>query len=260
MAQAIERQAAAHYSDAQLLRTVKELTSNEQAALAAALGDESKPSSANPNDIFWGRHGARARSFLFPVRGILQSVLDATSCKKSDEEPAGIANVTYRADGRVERIQTNWSGRNAACAPVVEALASLVLAEPREPVVQGASQWLLLPLDPSILACMDQSEPADDPPVPYGSRKWAGPPRQTRDVSPVYPEAIKRSRIQGVVVLEANVSKTGCVTSARVLRSLVPSLDIAALSAVLGWQFEPSVIDGRPVPVTFGIDLNFKLR
>ena len=65
-------------------------------------------------------------------------------------------------------------------------------------------------------------------------------------------------RIQGVVVIEAVISRTGCVSGARLLRS--PYLDNPAMIAVSAWKWEPTRVNGVPVPVIMTVQVNFKLN
>jgi protein TonB len=61
-----------------------------------------------------------------------------------------------------------------------------------------------------------------------------------------------------VVVIEVVVNEFGNVTQPRILRS-IPLLDEAALEAVRQWQFAPSILNGRPVPVVMTTTVNFVL-
>jgi protein TonB len=63
-----------------------------------------------------------------------------------------------------------------------------------------------------------------------------------------------------VVVLDAVISSTGCVRNLRVMHSVYPSLNLAALVAVSEWQFKPTVVDGVPVPVQMNVTVNFTLK
>jgi TonB family protein len=83
-------------------------------------------------------------------------------------------------------------------------------------------------------------------------------PRKLKDVKPRYPEEAKDSRIQGIVILECVISKEGKVVDVRVLRS-VPGLDKAAQDAVRQWLYEPTLLDGQPVPVIMTVTVNFRL-
>lgn len=85
------------------------------------------------------------------------------------------------------------------------------------------------------------------------------PPAKVKDVKPVYPEAAKSAKVQGVVILEAVIGADGKVVDAKVLRS-VPALDQAALDAVKQWEFTPSLLNGKPMPVVMTVTVNFKLQ
>lgn len=83
------------------------------------------------------------------------------------------------------------------------------------------------------------------------------PPR--REGVPQYPEQAQAAGIEGVVLVEILIDETGQVADARVLRS-IPLLDEAALQAVRQWRFEPTVIDGKPVPIRMVTTVNFTRR
>ena len=57
---------------------------------------------------------------------------------------------------------------------------------------------------------------------------------------------------------EIVIDHEGIVTDARIVKS-IPLLDDAALRAVRGWRFEPTIIDGRPVPVRMVVTVSFTL-
>ncbi|HMA55023.1 MAG TPA: energy transducer TonB, partial [Acidobacteriota bacterium] len=85
------------------------------------------------------------------------------------------------------------------------------------------------------------------------------PPKPVKQVSPVYPEAARRGRVEGIVILEAKADEKGDVVDARVLRS-IPLLDQAAIDAVKQWKYEPLVIDGEPRKVIFTVTVRFMLK
>ena len=76
---------------------------------------------------------------------------------------------------------------------------------------------------------------------------------------PVYPPDAQANKITGVVIVEATIDAQGKVRNARVLRS-IPELDAAALDAVRQWEFEPTLLNGQPVPVIMTVTLNFTLQ
>ena len=85
-------------------------------------------------------------------------------------------------------------------------------------------------------------------------------PTKIRDVRPVYPADAQASHTEGIVILEAIIGPEGSVTEARVMRSISPSLDQAALDAVRQWVFTPTLLNGAPVSVIMTVTVNFALR
>ena len=85
-------------------------------------------------------------------------------------------------------------------------------------------------------------------------------PKEVSRVQPQYPEAARKARLQGIVILEAIITKSGSVDSVRVLRGLNPLLDTAAMQAVSRWRYEPATFNGRPVPVYLTVTVTFKLQ
>lgn len=77
-------------------------------------------------------------------------------------------------------------------------------------------------------------------------------------MNPVYPDIARQARVQGVVILEATIGPGGDVTAVRVLRG-IPLLDQPAIDAVKQWTYEPTQLNGVPVPVIMTVTVNYKL-
>jgi TonB family protein len=77
---------------------------------------------------------------------------------------------------------------------------------------------------------------------------------------PLYPEAARRARIQGVVVLECIIGKSGNVTDVKVLRGLPLGLTESAVDAVRSWKFKPSTLNEKPVEVLYILTVRFNLQ
>ena len=77
---------------------------------------------------------------------------------------------------------------------------------------------------------------------------------------PLYPEAARRARIQGVVVLECIIGKSGDVTDVKVLRGLPLGLTESAVDAVRSWKFKPSTLNEKPVEVLYILTVRFNLQ
>jgi TonB family protein len=82
------------------------------------------------------------------------------------------------------------------------------------------------------------------------------PPMKVKNVAPVYPEIAKSARVTGAVVIEATIDEDGKVVDTKVLHS-VPLLDQAALDAVRQWEYTPTQLNGKPVPVVTTVTINF---
>lgn len=78
--------------------------------------------------------------------------------------------------------------------------------------------------------------------------------------SPIYPDAAKRARIQGVVVLEAVIGTDGLVQDLNALRPLPLGLTEAAEDAVRRSRYKPATLRGEPVPVKYIIPVRFNLQ
>jgi len=77
-------------------------------------------------------------------------------------------------------------------------------------------------------------------------------------VDPSYPLLAKQMKVQGAVVLEALISKSGSIQDIQVL-SGPAILSEAAREAVKQWHFQPAMKDGRPVNVQISVEVGFRL-
>jgi protein TonB len=77
---------------------------------------------------------------------------------------------------------------------------------------------------------------------------------------PQYTEIARKARIQGVVIVQAIVTKTGDVQDVKVLKGLPMGLDTAAADAVKKWKFKPATLNGKPVDVYYNLTVNFTLQ
>lgn len=79
-----------------------------------------------------------------------------------------------------------------------------------------------------------------------------------RKVQPAYPPLARQARIQGTVLLQAEISKTGDIENLHVINGH-PMLTNAALDAVKQWKYRPYILNGEPVEVETQITVNFTL-
>ena len=77
---------------------------------------------------------------------------------------------------------------------------------------------------------------------------------------PVYPEDAKAQGVEGRVLIQAIISKTGEVMSPRVTNTDIdPRLAKAALDAVSQWHYAPTLLNGMPVETLNTIEVEFSL-
>jgi len=79
-----------------------------------------------------------------------------------------------------------------------------------------------------------------------------------RKVNPTYPPLARQARIQGTVVLQAQISKDGSIENLTLV-SGHPMLAPAAIEAVKQWKYKPYLLNGEPVEVDTQVQVNFTL-
>jgi len=77
-------------------------------------------------------------------------------------------------------------------------------------------------------------------------------------VDPVYPPLAHQARVQGTVVLQIVIDKSGSVVNLQLV-SGHPMLAPAAIEAVKQWKYQPYTVDGSPVEVQTQVQVNFSL-
>ena len=85
-------------------------------------------------------------------------------------------------------------------------------------------------------------------------------PELLRRIEPQYPEAARKARIEGVVILDAVIAASGEVEEVRVIRSAGKLLDDAAAEALKRWTYLPATLNGRSVRVLLTVTVNFRLH
>ena len=77
-------------------------------------------------------------------------------------------------------------------------------------------------------------------------------------VQPNSPPLARQARIQGQVVLQAEISKEGTIQNLQLI-SGHPMLAPAAIEAVKQWRYKPYLLNGEPVAVDTQVVVNFTL-
>jgi protein TonB len=105
-------------------------------------------------------------------------------------------------------------------------------------------------------------QPAPPSPVSGSPGSSSGPSREAKQISvtrPVYPEIAKTARVEGTVVVSAEVDEKGKVTDARAVSGPM-QLRQAAIDAVRQWKYEPALANGRPTATRVTVNIAFQLQ
>jgi len=84
-------------------------------------------------------------------------------------------------------------------------------------------------------------------------------PERVSYVAPEYPEVARRDRVQGTVIVVAEIDQQGNVAEASVLRGISAELDEAAANAVRQWKYTPTYYNGEAVEVLLHVTVRFQL-
>jgi TonB family protein len=95
---------------------------------------------------------------------------------------------------------------------------------------------------------------------PYRPGAGIEAPRLIKEVRPLYTDEARRRGIQGDVVLEVVVTRSGSVDRVSVVRGLGAGLDQNAIAAVKQWKFDPARRQGAAVDVVVEIAVEFTMR
>jgi periplasmic protein TonB len=82
-------------------------------------------------------------------------------------------------------------------------------------------------------------------------------PRPVKMIPPVYPPLASKARVNGTVVLEATLTAEGRVEEIKVI-SGHPLLVDAAIQCVKKWEYEPTYLNGIPIPVILTAKVHFQ--
>jgi protein TonB len=100
---------------------------------------------------------------------------------------------------------------------------------------------------------------AAEPDVPLRIVGDVKAPVVIRRVAPLYPKLAINARMNGTVIVECIIDKTGRVREAHVVRSTSTLFDQSALDAVQQWQFAPGSLHGQAVDTIFDLTVTFQV-
>jgi TonB family protein len=179
------------------------------------------------------------------------------------------------------RLAVLRAGLGAVPVSAIRPLLEEVDADEVDPTTKkaiGAYRAILIPEGPlSLLTVVDylDADPADRfgvaalqlcarPPacmkIDPGADEGLVYPKLREHTEPSYPDAARRGRIEGKVMLLIRILKDGTVNSVHVLSSTDPVFCHAAIDAVSRWRYDPATLYGVPVEMPYTIRTDFRLR
>jgi bla regulator protein BlaR1 len=141
-------------------------------------------------------------------------------------------------------------------------IARIMRNEPSRPLdarrkavlLVAALALLLLPTAAGVSACL----PRRNVEAPKTARLTL--PKLIRETKPHYTARAMGEKVEGEVLMECVVKADGTVGDRKILKSLHPDLDQAALDAAASWLFEPGTRNGKPANVAVTITMAFTLK
>jgi len=195
--------------------------------------------------------------------GFVADLREITECHPKRHEGATVADVEFSADGRPASVTfLTGTGAREQCADASRVLIlSSIRLDPR--LSEQSLERMVVLHSPVFFSCLEEEESIgegflklDEVAAPSGGIQR---PKKLKDVNPVYPESARQDRVEGLIILEAIITRTGCLKSIRTIRSVDERLEVAALLAVAQWKYEPSLLARVPVPIVMTVTVNFEL-
>ena len=214
--------------------------------------------------------GGGATPYVIPAEGPVRAVGEIKPPRLLKQVDPIYPPVARQA--RVEGVvilepETDIYGRIQS----IRVLRSIPLLD--QAAIDAVRQWVYEPLmingkprgcifTTTVRFTLDGGKPAppakDGEPLTLKISGGVKGPKLIKQVDPIYPEAARKSRVEGTVIMEVTTDIYGRVRDVKILRS-IPLLDQAALDAVRQWVYEPPIINGQPISVTFTATVRFVL-
>lgn len=175
----------------------------------------------------------------------------------------GVAAATVDTAGRVQIVDLARMSRTT-CLRQIETMLRLSYATNTSVMSPLAMADVVLAHAGRDALCLDEDPPSDEP-VQSLSRTGGDvvAPVKIHSIDPYFPESIRRTMkadSASIVILEAVITKQGCVRSIRpVAQSPFAELNSAAVYAMSQWKFSPGMLNGKPVDVIYNLTIKFQL-
>ncbi|HXM63544.1 MAG TPA: energy transducer TonB [Terriglobales bacterium] len=226
---------------------------------------------------FWFPSSPGAESEI-PDQSVTQASPPAVAIKTplplAPPKPAGPAPAHVRPKSKRSTAAARSTSTPDATPPFIVATNRAVLPPLQVEVVAGNQHRAISPGDSSVKLDMQPSDEAVSEQSTASAQTQDSAPATTRTraqvelspgsaqvisrVDPSYPLLAKQMKVQGAVVLEALISKSGSIQDIQVL-SGPAILSEAAREAVKQWHFKPYYQGGQPVETEARVTVNFTI-
>jgi TonB family protein len=166
-----------------------------------------------------------------------------------------ISAVSPFGDGKIGDGMGKGPGSTLPGTPYGDKMADMIAQfRPIESIPISA------PVMPPVSKAPLSPPPPTPPPTPIKTPiSVLNPSNLIYKVTPTYPDLALRNKVEGKVVLIADIDEGGNIGNIKVL-SGSPILAAAARAAVKQWKYSPTVLNGEPIPVQATVEVFFRLE
>jgi TonB family protein len=192
--------------------------------------------------------------------------IDAYASRSRAKSDAHVQLGVVSTEAEVDNSQLRKPSDLPLPAPTYEHPAPVPIEAPRTSIPESLRGSASMPPPVIVSSNPAQVMPVSAPAVPaFSSQQFSEPVAVTEDVerallvrsvTPAYPQEATAQKMHGAVVLQATIGRDGTVEDLKIVRGSFV-LSKAAIAAVKQWQFQPYMINGRPVETQTFITINF---
>jgi TonB family protein len=131
--------------------------------------------------------------------------------------------------------------------------------------IQNSQKMVLAKMAPSPKPAATGNLPAGLKQMQYSERVYSvgdsvKPPQVLQQPNPSYTQNAREARIEGIVLVNAVIRKTGRVDQIKVIKGLGYGLDESTVNTISReWKFKPGTLNDEPVDVSVVMEVSFRL-